>query len=311
MLKAGAGQAKFSDEDAADGLVIHFGSHVAALLEDRPPIGTLDATDLVAHQLEGVPEMLSLGELLTKRDNPHFDLLRVARRRPQADLIVGGDVMLGRTVGEQIEAGEDPFAGIRGHLDGAPWKFVNLECVISEKGTAATGKPYCFRAPAQATSVLIAAGINAVGLANNHAGDFGSEALIDSIARLTASNVTAVGAAETVDGAYAPHFFTTSDGRRTALIALNDVDNDFNPNGSTVAFASNRERVARAIAEARAGAEFILCLMHWGDENTSAVSGRQRALARWLIDEGVDAVAGCHSHSIQPLDFYHGRPVVY
>ena len=51
--------------------------------------------------------------------------------------------------------------------------------------------------------------------------------------------------------------------------------------------------------------------MHWGDENTSAVSERQRALARWLIDQGVDAVAGCHSHSIQPLDFYHGRPVVY
>jgi poly-gamma-glutamate synthesis protein (capsule biosynthesis protein) len=30
-----------------------------------------------------------------------------------------------------------------------------------------------------------------------------------------------------------------------------------------------------------------------------------------LIDQGVDAVAGCHSHSIQPLDFYHARPIVY
>ena len=117
MLKAGAGEAKFSAEDAAEGLVIHFGSHVAALMEDRPPIGTLDASDLVAHQLEGVPEMLSLGELLAKRNNPRFDLLRVAHRQPQADLVVGGDVMLGRTVGEQIQAGADPFAGIRGYLD--------------------------------------------------------------------------------------------------------------------------------------------------------------------------------------------------
>jgi hypothetical protein len=311
ILKAGPGEAKFSAEDAAEGVVIHFGSHVAALLEDRPPIGTLDATDLVAHQLEGVPEMLSLGELLEKRSNPRFDLLRVAHPQPQVDLVVGGDVMLGRTVGEQIQAGADPFAGIRGYLDAAPWKFVNLECVISDKGTATAGKPYCFRAPAQATGVLNAAGINAVSLANNHADDFGGDALIDSIARLTTSNVAAVGAAETVDGAYAPHFFTTSDGRRAALIALNDVENDFNPNGATVAAASNRERVAHAIAEARSSAEFILCLMHWGDENTSAVSERQRALGRWLIDQGVYAVAGCHSHSIQPLDFYHGRPVVY
>jgi hypothetical protein len=311
MLQAGAGEAKFGDQDAADGLVIHFGSHVAALLEDRPPIGTLDATDLVAHQLEGVPEMLSLGELLARRNNPHFDLLRVAHPQFQAELVVGGDVMLGRTVGEQIQAGADPFAGIRGYLDAAPWKFVNLECVISDKGTATTGKPYCFRAPAQATSVLTVAGINAVGLANNHAEDFGSDALIDSIARLTASNVAVVGAAQTLDAAYAPHFFTTRDGRSAALIALNDVESDFRANGAAVAASSNRERVARGIAEARASAEFVLCLMHWGDENTSAVSERQRAFARWVIDQGVDAVAGCHPHSIQPLDFYHGRPIVY
>ena len=92
---------------------------------------------------------------------------------------------------------------------------------------------------------------------------------------------------------------------------MTDVENDFEAKGATVATASDRERVARAVAEARARAEFVLCLMHWGDENTSGVSERQRALARWLIDQGVDAVAGCHPHSIQPLDFYHGRPVVY
>jgi hypothetical protein len=311
MLKAGAGEAKFNEEDAADGLIIHFGSHVAAVVEDRPPIGTLDASDLVAHQLEGAPEMLSLGELLAKRNNPRFDLLRVPQHQHQADLVVGGDVMLGRTVGERILAGADPFAGIRGYLDGAPWKFVNLECVISNKGTATAGKRYCFRAPAQATSVLVLAGINAVGLANNHAADFGSDALIDSIARLTTNHIAAAGAAESEDRAYAPQFFTTRDGRRVALIALTDVENDFNANGATVATASNRERVGRAIAEARASAEFVLCLMHWGDENTSSVSERQRLLARWLIDQGVDAVAGSHPHSIQPLDFYHGRPVVY
>ena len=34
-------------------------------------------------------------------------------------------------------------------------------------------------------------------------------------------------------------------------------------------------------------------------------------LARWLIDHGVGAVVGCYSHCVQPMDFYHGRPVVY
>jgi hypothetical protein len=304
----GAGEARISEEEIVNGLVIHFGSHIAVVMEDNPPIGVLDRSDLVAHQLEGVPEMLSLGELLAKRNNPRFDLLRVAHHPRQADLIVGGDVMLGRTVGEQIQAGADPFAGIRRYLDGAPWKFVNLECVISDRGAAMAGKPYCFRAPAQAASLLSSAGINAVGLANNHANDFGRDALIDSIALLKANDIAVVGAAETPELAYAPHFFTARDGQTGALIAVTDVEDNGN---DAVALASDRDRVASAIAEAHAAAAFVLCLVHWGDENTARVAERQRELARWLIDQGVDAVVGCHSHCLQPLDFYHGRPVVY
>ncbi len=217
--------------------------------------------------------------------------------------------MLGRTVGEQIQAGADPFAGVRGYLAGAPWRFVNLECVISDQGTAAAGKQYCFRAPAQAAGVLSSAGINAVGLANNHANDFGTDALVDSIATLRANNIAVVGAADSADLAYAPHLFTARGGQKGALIALTDVENS--RNNARVALASERDRVGRAIAEARSAAGFILCLMHWGDENTSRVTERQRELARWLIDQGVDAVVGCHPHCLQPVDFYHGRPVVY
>ena len=51
----------------ADGLFVHLGSHVAAVMEDRPPLGVLDRGDLVAHQLEGVPEILSLGQFLAAR----------------------------------------------------------------------------------------------------------------------------------------------------------------------------------------------------------------------------------------------------
>ena len=304
-----AGAARFSDEDVSTGLIVHFGNHVAAVVEDRPPFGTLDRHDLVVHQLEGTPEIVSLGYLLTKRNNPRFDLLRVAPAQHQADLIVGGDVMLGRTVGEEILAGTDPFAGIRRYLEGKPWTLVNLECVVSDRGTAATGKQYCFRAPLQATNALVSAGISAVSLANNHSADFGSEALIDSIARLKASDITVVGAGETSELAYVPQFFTARDGQKGALIALTDLEDEQRDAG--VATASERDRVARAIAEARSTAGFILCLMHWGDENSSRVTERQRELARWLIDHGVDAVAGCHSHSVQPLDFYHGRPIIY
>jgi hypothetical protein len=306
-----ASEARVSDEEIGRGLIVHLGSHVAAVMEDRPPLGRLDSSDLVAHQLEGVPEMLSLGQLLKARKTDRFDLLRAPPAPQETDLLLGGDVMLGRTVGDQIRNGADPLAGIRPRLDRAFWKMVNLECVVSDRGTAIAGKRYSLRAPLEAIRVLADARINAVGLANNHAGDFGSEGLRDSLARLRASDIAPLGAGETPEGAYAPHFFTARNGTKVGVIALSDVDDDFARSDTAIAHGTARELVARAIAEARAQAAFVLCLVHWGEENTGKISERQRELARWLIDRDVDAVVGSHPHCIQPMDFYHGRPIIY
>jgi poly-gamma-glutamate capsule biosynthesis protein CapA/YwtB (metallophosphatase superfamily) len=51
--------------------------------------------------------------------------------------------------------------------------------------------------------------------------------------------------------------------------------------------------------------------VHWGIENSERITDEQRELARWLIDRGVDLVVGSHPHCVQPLDFYHGRPIAY
>ena len=303
------GEARISEEELAGGLIVHFGNHVAAVMEDRAPFGVLDREDLVAHQLEGVPEIVSLGRLLAARKTERFDLFRVPAGSGDADLIVGGDVMLGRTVGAEIERGADPLAGIRPRLDRAATKLVNLECVLSDKDDAVSGKRFSLRAPLDALRVLTDARISAVSLANNHSADFGRAALLDSLACLRANDITAVGAGKTIESAYTPHFFTTRTGTRAAVLALDDVDNE--PSNGLVATARARERVAGAIAEAHARANFILVFVHWGNENTGMVTDRQRELARWLIDHGVDAVAGSHPHCIQPFDAYHGRPIIY
>jgi len=264
----------------------------------------------VAHQLEGVPEMLSLGQLLAARKTARFDLLRASPPSENVDLLLGGDVMLGRTVGTEILRGADPLAGIRPLLERASTKLVNLECVLSDKGDATAGKRYSLRAPLDAIRALTAARISAVSLANNHANDFGREALLDSIARLQANEVTAIGAGETIARAYSARFFATRTGTKAAVIALDDVE-EKDDNNASIASAQNRERVTAAIAEARAGASFVLAFVHWGDENTGKISERQRELARWLIDHGVDAVVGSHPHCLQPFDAYHGRPIIY
>jgi hypothetical protein len=301
------GEYAVDQEEIAAGLIVHLGSHVAAVMEDRPPLGVLDRTDKVVHQLEGTPEILSLGQLLKSRRADRFDLWRAPKGRDQIDLIVGGDVMLGRTVGRQIAHGADPLGGIRPLLDRASARVVNLECVVSDKGDAVTGKRYCLRAPLDAVGILTAARINAVSLANNHALDFGSAALLDAMERLQIKEIAAIGAGETVERAYAPHFFATPAGTKVAIVALDDVEE----NSNAVASTRDRERAAAALAEARRGATFVVVFMHWGEENTIRVTDRQRELARWLVDRGADAIVGSHPHCLQGFDSYRGRPIIY
>ncbi|HEX8280857.1 MAG TPA: CapA family protein, partial [Chthoniobacterales bacterium] len=291
-----------ADDDLEAGLIVHLGAHVAAVFEDRAPFGVLDGGDIVAHQLEGAPELLPLSELLRARGRERFDLLRVPAAAARPDLLIGGDIMLGRSVSDAVVAGADPFAGISHLLADAPVRLANLECVISERGTPVEGKKFTFRAPPSAAASLGGAGWNVLGLANNHASDFGPIGLRDSIDHLRANGLAVVGTAETIDQRYAPHVVTTDAGKRIALLAVADV-----ALGETemIATASDRARLSEALSTAEADADVTVVLVHWGEENTARVNEAQRELARWLIDHGADLVAGSHPHCIQPLDYYH------
>ena len=49
------GTSRITAEDLQRGTIVHLGTHVAAVIEDRNPIGILDENDLVAHQLPRRP----------------------------------------------------------------------------------------------------------------------------------------------------------------------------------------------------------------------------------------------------------------
>ena len=303
---ATSGTAKISAEDLQRGLVVHLGTHVAAVMDDRELVGVLDENDLVAHQLAGAPQVLSLGQLLRERRKNSFDLLRMPLPRPAATLVFGGDVMLGRSCAAKIENGIDPFAGIGAVLHGASFAAANLECTISNLGHST--QRYAFRAPARSAQLLRDAGFHVMGLANNHALDFGTAALHDCAASLSREKIEPVGLGTPTGNACAPSFFSVGDGKKIALLAINDVGLIAGPE---IAAASDRARLSDAIASARARASLVACMVHWGIENSENVTDEQRELARWLVDQGVDLVVGSHPHCVQPLDFYHGCPIAY
>jgi poly-gamma-glutamate synthesis protein (capsule biosynthesis protein) len=298
------GTRRITAEDLQRGTIVHLGTHVAAVVEDRNPMGILDENDLVAHQLPVAPELLTLGQLLKERRKNRFDLYRLPPATFASKLIFGGDVMLARSCAAKIQNGTDPFEGISSLIRQASFAAANLECTISNLGRSTNR--YAFRAPAQSAQLLRRAGFDAMGLANNHALDFGPVALQDSAAHLFHEEIQPVGIETPSRKACDPSFFSLPDGKKIALLAISDVDQD-----SETATASRRAELNIAIANTRAHADLIVCLVHWGIENSERVTDKQRELARWLIDRGVDLVVGSHPHRVQPIDFYHGRPIAY
>lgn len=301
---AALGTAQITAQDLQRGTIVHLGTHVAAVMEDRQPRGVLDENDLVAHQLGAAPEILTLGQLLKERRKNRFDLFCVPPEKPAATLVFGGDVMLGRSCAAKIENGLDPFAGVQTLLRGASFAAANLECTISELGDSS--RRYAFRAPERSAQLLRRAGFRAMGLANNHALDFGTAALEDCAARLSEEQVLPIGAGKS--DAYTPNFFSVLDGKKIALLAVSDVGPAADPQ---IATTSDRSRLNAAISNARSHANFVVCMVHWGTENSEHITDEQRELARWLIDHGVDLVVGSHPHCVQALDFYHACPIAY
>lgn len=232
---------------------------------------------------------------------------------PSVRLAFVGDVMLDETPGRLIRQGRDPFAPFAAWLNAADVRVANLECVVSLRGSAEPGKPYAFRAHPRVLPVL-KRHFDAVGLANNHSGDFGSEAFADMLDRLQAQRLPQFGGGRDLAEAHRP-LILERQGLRIALLGYNEfLPRHFEADVDKPGVAwSEDTQVQRDIRLAREQhrADVVIPVMHWGWEYEPLASARQRALARKMIDAGADAVVGGHPHVVQDTEVYQGKPIVY
>ncbi len=229
-------------------------------------------------------------------------------------LLFTGDVMLSRAVGARMAAMKDwslPFRLIADTLRGAGLRYCNLECPISDRGTN-LHHLYSFRADPKSIEGLSTAGFNVVSQANNHAYDWGPEALLDSLARLRAAGIHPVGAGENALAAHYPLLITVG-ALRVAFLAYVNVE------PHEAAAGVNRPGVAwldpaQALADirfARPLADLVIVCPHWGVEYAARPSRNQVDLAHQMIDAGADLIVGSHPHVTQPLENYHGHWISY
>ncbi|MEX2980402.1 CapA family protein [Streptomyces sp. C36] len=220
---------------------------------------------------------------------------------------LAGDTMLGRGVAERLS--EAPEAAtllsdeLRAVLAGADLVVLNLECCVSDRGEhwPAPGKPFFFRAPPAAADVLAELGVDCVTVANNHALDFGFDALTDTLALLERAGVRAVGAGPDVTAAR-EFAVLEAGGSRLAVIGVTDHPEDFAATADRpgVALADLRHGVpgwlTALIARAAAEADAVLVTPHWGPNMTPGPPHYVRDAAPVLLEAGATLVAGHSAH---------------
>lgn len=189
---------------------------------------------------------------------------------------------------------------------------LNLECCISNRGAPwpIPGKPFFFRAPPAAVEALSHLGVDCVTLANNHALDFGPEALLDTVRYLSDAGIASVGAGPDVQSARAPAILTAN-GFRLGVLGIADHPKDFaaGPDRPGIAFADLRTEVPGWLAELVHGtkADAVMVTPHWGPNMTSEPVPHVRAAARQIIGTGASLIAGHSAHVFQGVD----GPILY
>lgn len=239
-------------------------------------------------------------------------------RKDGFSLLFAGDVLLS----DHVLRAYENAGGIEGVLDegyrkiiaDADFFFANEEFPFSDRGTQAPDKQFTFRLPPEKVHILWQMGIDGVSLANNHALDYGTEALLDSCQVLDNAGILRTGAGADLDEAKKAVIIERS-GKKIAVIGATRVI----PVSDWAAGASHPGMLAtydptvllEEIRRLRQENDYVIVYVHWGIERDEKPQEYQRTLGQQYIDAGADLVIGAHPHVLQGLEYYKGKAIVY
>ena len=233
-----------------------------------------------------------------------------------------GDMMLGRAVAQQIAGGppEGVWApAVRELCRSCDLVICNLECCISGRGRPTEripGKPFFFRGPPEALDSLEAVGVALAGLANNHALDYETDALLDTLVLLREAGVAVTGAGHDEAEARRGASSTAAD-TRIGLVAVSDHPPEFaaGPQSPGIAYADLRRGVpdwlGAELERLARDCDLVIAFPHWGPNMTSEPARWQRHAAASMQEAGAHLVAGHSAHVFHGAGWGERGPLLF
>jgi poly-gamma-glutamate synthesis protein (capsule biosynthesis protein) len=207
-------------------------------------------------------------------------------------------------------------------LSAADVTIGNLESTLSRAGAPRQGGDSFGAAPSVRQGLRLA-GFDVLSLANNHTGDYGPRALVQTVDRARSGGFRTVGAGRDLAAAARP-VVVRRNGTTFGIVAFDAIGET--PAATPDAPGALRlrmqprtgpldrgdlARVTAIVRELAARVDVVLVLPHWGTQYTHDTVRDQRLVARRLVRVGADVVVGGHPHWVQGVESLAGGLVAY
>ncbi|WP_227767813.1 CapA family protein [Zhaonella formicivorans] len=209
----------------------------------------------------------------------------------------------------------ESFQEVKKYLTAADLTIGNLETTLAGKDLKYTGYPR-FNAPESLAEALKDVGFDVLVTANNHAFDRKATGVIRTINNLRAYGLEHVGTSRSQEERE-KILLKDIKGIKIAFLAYTYGLNGFNmpKNQTYLVNLLDKEVIGNDIAKAKeAGAEVIICAVHFGTEYRVGPNDFQKEVVDYLFSTGVDIVLGSHPHVLQPaqlLPEWGNKLVIY
>ncbi|MCX7882578.1 MAG: CapA family protein [Brevinematales bacterium] len=227
-------------------------------------------------------------------------------------IFIAGDVNFSWGLEKTLEEGRDPFFFVRGVMREADLALVNLETTVATNGSPQT-KTHVFRSPPEVLHWLTNAGVDVVSLANNHAMDYGAEALLEMREHLRQYGIRFAGAGKNWEEAIQP-VIVTQKGMTVGIVCAGFqkpehlVATEKRPGTAGLRW----KKIVPMVKKLRREVDYLIFFVHWGWEYVvSPLEKEQVSNAYAVIEAGADVIVGHHPHILQAIEVYRGRPILY
>lgn len=187
---------------------------------------------------------------------------------------------------------------------------IDLECPLTLSDAARPKAGPHQKAHPDCIKILNYAGINLVALANNHIMDYDNAGISETIKLCRLNEISTVGTGKSPEEAGKPYTVSIKNKR---IAILNYADNEFlsTPDSSYNCNPINPVRCFYDIKGARQSHDYLIVIIHAGNEFYELPSPRSKMLYRYFVDLGADVVISHHTHAWSGYEIYNSKPIFY